>query len=233
MLILYHFCSIFLNNLQYSTLPDVLYIFRCEQNLFLEDSRTANEKGRYEVRLCHYGVWETVVVDDFFPCYPNGGPVYARGHNNELWVLLLEKAYAKMCGNYATLAGGHTYEAMIDLTGAPYREISLISVENFEMMVDNSMWELLLNYDAMGYLQSAVTVGEDTMTVGGDRDAEEGSSGLVGGHAYAILRVKETKCGVRLLEMRNPWGHGGMEWTRDWSDTSPLWTEELKVNHNF
>ena len=145
----------------------------------------------------------------------------------------MEKAYAKLHGSYATLCGGRMYAAMIDLTGAPYREIDLTSVENFEMMVDNSMWELLLSNDAMGYIQSAATLGEDNMSVGGDRHAEEGSSGLVGGHAYAILRVKETKCGVRLLEMRNPWGYGGMEWTRDWSDKSPLWTEELKVQTVF
>lgn len=201
--------------------------------MFSAESRSANPKGRYEVKLCHYGVWETVVVDDFFPSYPKGGPVYARGHNNELWVMLLEKAYAKLRGSYATLCGGRMYAAMIDLTGAPYREIDLTSVENFEMMVDNSMWELLLSNDAMGYIQSAASLGEDHMSVGGDRHAEEGSSGLVGGHAYAILRVKETKCGVRLLEMRNPWGHGGMEWTRDWSDKSPLWTEELKVQTIF
>jgi hypothetical protein len=26
--------------------------------------------------------------------------------------------------------------------------------------------------------------------------------------------------------LRNPWGSG--EWTGDWSDNSPLWTEELR-----
>lgn len=31
------------------------------------------------------------------------------------------------------------------------------------------------------------------------------------------------------MEMRNPWGQGGMEWNGDWSDKSPLWTEEIKV----
>jgi len=32
--------------------------------------------------------------------------------------------------------------------------------------------------------------------------------------------------GVRLLQIRNPWGHG--EWTGDWSDFSPKWTQTAK-----
>jgi len=31
---------------------------------------------------------------------------------------------------------------------------------------------------------------------------------------------------VKLLHLRNPWGH--KEWNGDWSDNSNLWTEELK-----
>ena len=51
----------------------------------------------------------------------------------------------------------------------------------------------------------------------------------VPGHAYALLRAATTSTGVNLVEMRNPWGQGGMEWNGDWSDKSPLWTETLKV----
>jgi hypothetical protein len=49
----------------------------------------------------------------------------------------------------------------------------------------------------------------------------------VSGHAYSILQVKRSSRGHRLFEIRNPWGK--FEWNGDWSDTSPLWTPDLKA----
>ena len=203
------------------------------QGLFLDESKKANSTGKYQIKLCHYGGWEIVTVDDFFPCYPDGGPVYARGHDNELWVLLLEKAYAKLCGSYAALKSGWAYEAMIDLTGAPYSTIRFEEDSTAKMIEDGTLWGLVRGYDEMGYIQSASTPGEDTLTVGGERRAKDDSTGLVAGHAYAMLRARETSCGVKLVEIRNPWGQGGMEWNGDWSDKSPLWTEALKVSYRL
>ena len=75
--------------------------------------------GIYKVKICKNGEWTTVTIDDLFPCYPEGGPLFSRGHGNELWVLLMEKAYAKLHGNYLQLKNGFTNEALIDLTGCP------------------------------------------------------------------------------------------------------------------
>ena len=51
--------------------------------------------------------------------------------------------------------------------------------------------------------------------------------GLVGGHAYSILDVREatTRSGerLRLLRVRNP--HGCTEWNGEWSDASDLWSQ--------
>jgi len=58
-----------------------------------------------------------VVVDDKFPCSAKG-PLFSRSHGPELWVLLLEKAYAKLYGAYDKIEGGFAGEALRDLTGA-------------------------------------------------------------------------------------------------------------------
>jgi len=87
------------------------------ERLFL--TRHLNEFGVYRVRLCKNGEWHTVTIDDYFPCYPKGPPIFSSCHQNEIWVLILEKAYAKLHGNYYQLRGGFVNEALIDLTGCP------------------------------------------------------------------------------------------------------------------
>lgn len=68
-----------------------------------------NDQGIYQLRICKNGEWQNVIVDDYFPCFPNGGPMFSKSNGNELWVLLLEKAYAKIHGGYKTLTGGQPY----------------------------------------------------------------------------------------------------------------------------
>ena len=64
------------------------------------------------------------VFDDYFPCLSkNSGPAFSRGNGSELWVLLLEKAYAKAYGCYQNIEVGNTPTSLRDLTGAPYSQI--------------------------------------------------------------------------------------------------------------
>lgn len=189
-------------------------------------TKQVNDKGIYRVKLCKNGEWVTVTVDDFFPCYPKGGPVFSRAHGNELWVLLLEKAYAKLHGSYFQLRGGFANEGMIDLTGCPsaYYDFK----EDFiKLLIENGeMWKLIVSFDQEGYLISASTPGEDKFTEVGGPDQD---GGLIPGHAYSIIQAKEA-LGHRLLNIRNPWGN--FEWDGDWSDQSPKWTKEMREIFN-
>ncbi|CAE7655448.1 DEK1, partial [Symbiodinium microadriaticum] len=62
-------------------------------------------------------------VDEFIPCHPRewwddeGTPLFARPNGNEAWVLLLEKAFAKMTGSYTELSGGNCCSAFRAFTG--------------------------------------------------------------------------------------------------------------------
>ncbi len=61
-----------------------------------------------------------MVVDDLLPFWEkNGKLVYASNtaRPNEMWAPLLEKAYAKLYGNYENLEAGLTTDALIDMSG--------------------------------------------------------------------------------------------------------------------
>jgi hypothetical protein len=63
-----------------------------------------------------------------------GGPVYAGSKKGDLWVALLEKAYAKLNNSYQALTSGSFSESMHDLTGAP-----CVSY-NFKFETDMCAW---------------------------------------------------------------------------------------------
>eukprot|EP00494_Astrolonche_serrata_P023274 UN23532 len=46
-----------------------------------------------------------------------------------------------------------------------------------------------------------------------------------------MITVSTVHGNVKLVKLRNPWGKG--EWTGDWSDSSKLWTPELKRQVNL
>jgi calpain-15 len=80
-----------------------------------------NKNGFYGVWLCVDGEWKLITLDGWVIVTPNTPPrvAFSYSDDEELWVVLLEKAYAKAYGDYQHIAGGTTVEAIRDLTGAP------------------------------------------------------------------------------------------------------------------
>lgn len=184
-----------------------------------------NEEGVYRLKICKNGEWIVVTVDDYIPCYYNAGPMFAHSIGDELWVLLLEKAYAKVHGNYFALKSGFSYHAMIDLSGCPTQHIKFSEDRTDWDEVEEEAEEIfqkMLDADADGYLMSASTPGKDKLTTG---EGKKPKAGLVPGHAYSIIQAKEHD-DIKLINIRNPWGK--FEWDGDWSDKSDLWTKEMK-----
>lgn len=67
-----------------------------------------------------------VIIDDYIPVNKLGGqPVTVRCHGPELWVFLIEKAWAKLHGSYNKIETQLAKEALHDLTGAPVRSFWL------------------------------------------------------------------------------------------------------------
>jgi calpain-15 len=187
-------------------------------------TKQVNDQCIYGVRICDMGEWKEVILDDYVPVFPDDGtPVFSSGNGNELWVMLLEKAWAKLYGSYAKIEAGLTREALHDLTSAPtkYYLTKELSEEETE-----TLWHDILEAEKKNY---CMTCGADDFGGDGHDDLDE-ELGIVASHAYSLLSANEvkTKTGKieRLVELRNPWGKS--EWKGAWSDGSKEWTEQLK-----
>ncbi|XP_033849596.1 calpain-9-like [Acipenser ruthenus] len=165
--------------------------------------------GLFRFRFWQYGCWEEVLVDDRLPTL-NRKLLFTHSlSQNEFWSALLEKAYAKLCGCYASLKGGSISEAMEDFTGGIAETIKVSKV--------SALWGQINQALSRGTLLSCFIETQSKSEVG-----QQTPNGLVKGHAYSITGTGTVKAGsVSLLRLRNPWGF--LEYSGPWSDESPEW----------
>jgi Ca2+-binding EF-hand superfamily protein len=187
------------------------------KELFVE---TKPDSGFYKCKFYHEGEWEDVIVDDRIPCYSNAPvPYFARCfEKSEFWVPIIEKAYAKLHGSYASLEHGCICEALQDLTGEATEILDAHRIR----------WsELLKLYEKGGLMGCAFNSGnyKDMKTKQNELNKRK-SDGILSDHAYAILELKEVEK-IKFVLLRNPWGY--KEWNGAWADRSPLWTSEWQA----
>ncbi|KAJ2912950.1 hypothetical protein MD484_g7458, partial [Candolleomyces efflorescens] len=136
------------------------------------------------------------------------------GEMGETWVPLIEKAYAKLHGNYSHITDGQECDAVEDLTGG----VSTF-LQSKDILDSDRFWteELLrANKDRI--------FGCSFNSLDSGRNGYKALvQGLMGDHAYSVLRAVEVK-GKRFVVVRNPWGKS--EWTGRWSDGSKEWTSD-------
>ncbi|KAJ6472033.1 hypothetical protein C8R45DRAFT_1013813 [Mycena sanguinolenta] len=189
-----HWVSVIIDDLLYTAIPKYEELNFSEKALYHNDKELYNKAARKGSQTLYFA---------------------KSGTDGETWVPLIEKAYAKLHGDYASLSGGYACEAIEDLTGGVSSFIQ--SKDIFD--IDKFWTEELMkaNKDRL----FGCYFGPLDSTRSGDPSAK--IFGLIGNHAYSVLRAVEAK-GKRFVVIRNPWGNS--EWTGPWSDGSKEWTAE-------
>ena len=175
--------------------------------------------GCYLVALYHAHAPYFVLIDDLLPVLANSSPAFSHCRKpGELWVALIEKAYAKAATSYEAIQGGYIHQALIDLSSSHGEELRLKAADGSLRIREEELFTRLSDEWAAGAMIGA---GSNT----GTNDHEV--NGIVQGHAYAVIGLyAEAEPPLRLIRLRNPWGSG--EWTGDWGDDSDRWTRFYK-----
>jgi len=170
--------------------------------------------------------------------------MFAAPHSSEIWVMILEKAMAKMCGSYAAIEGGITEWGIMCMTG----------MNGWRYYIENGVWtrndiipqkdkndkrECGLHatgekYDSTAFFKVIQYFHRNgaVLCCGGVTKAGE-QQGLITGHAFSLLQVKTVLKQamppeyIRMVQLRNPWGKDF--WKGGWSDKSPLWDQHSLV----
>ncbi|KAG9292487.1 hypothetical protein G9A89_001560 [Geosiphon pyriformis] len=181
------------------------------------------EVGVYGFIFFKDGDWISTVVDDKFFVLknPNGvvAPLLSECKNPmETWLPLLEKAFAKVHGDYESIMQGIVGQGLEDLTGGVYT-----TFVTSDIMDRDRFWQeelSFVNTDRLFGVQRA----PGTTTI---------ANGLLDGFSYSVLQAVEID-GHRLVKVGNPYINRG-EWTGAWSDGSEEWTSETmaRLNHKF
>jgi hypothetical protein len=189
-----------------------------------------NPSGVYAVRVFWRRAWRWVVVDDWVPMDKTGAEAaFTRSRcGNELWMMVLEKAFAKLHSSYQMMRGSFCSRAGAHTALGSCKVLSMLTggTTNHERILKKSgstVFEAAKDVATRGGI----------MTLGTRDDCDAGGSGLVPNHAYSIVQMCQTKReGERLMNIRNTWGSS--EWRLKWSDEDEVsWTPPLKKELGF
>ncbi|XP_041352428.1 calpain-5-like [Gigantopelta aegis] len=193
-----------------------------------------NYQGIFRFNFWRYGEWIEVVIDDFLPTI-NDKLVFIHSQSlNEFWSALLEKAYAKLFGNYESLDGGELSEALEDFSGGVSDTVDLVGDG-----VATNVEERTALYSRLHKDMNRKSLMAASIPATSQAEMEASTDvGLVKGHAYGITEVKNihlegsglfgmfNRDKIPMIRLRNPWGK--CEWNGAFSDGSPEWNKISK-----
>ena len=98
-------------------------------------TQTINKAGIYLMKFWVNGIETPVIVDDYLPVRKgkNSLAFASSKGEEELWLSLLEKGWAKLHGNYSRIEGGQPIQAAIHMMGTPSSSVTHADLKTDEL----------------------------------------------------------------------------------------------------
>ncbi len=153
--------------------------------------------GMYVFRFFKNYSWIYVIIDDKLPCYKRsyGDPEIVFGHcrsQNEFWVPLIEKAYAKLHNCYESLISGFIDDGLTDMTALAQtkiifkkkgsKKIKFAKKKNADALP--LLWKVIKNGRLQHNMMGCSAFGEATEH---EMTMDDVPCGILSGHAYSII----------------------------------------------
>jgi len=181
-----------------------------------------NDYGFYEVNLFIDGIWQIFYLDDFFPFSIQDNKFIGYSNiDDQLWPMLLEKAFAKACGGYYEMYCTDCSKFLSAFTGMESGHVKIIKNEIFDFIYENikKKFTLICNTKDFAKNSSNQVVVE--------------KFGLKPSYYYVILDAfeleKNESKSTKLVKIGCPWEK--VEFKGEWSIDSPNWDENLKKKY--
>ena len=179
-----------------------------------------NTEGFFELIFFIDGEFQIVIVDDYLPIKINNKKIcFSQSRKKEIWICIIEKAWAKINGGYTNIIRGWMHHALQAFTG--------FHSEVFKHKVINSddLWTKIIEAKNNNFIITCST----------GKNVEE--FGLVSKHAYSFydcMEIISKGIKVKLVLIKSVWNDKNINWKGDWGNESPLWgiEEKKQVNYN-
>ena len=104
--------------------------------------KSINQKGYYEIILFIEGQYQIVVIDDYLPvCTDTNELCFSRSiMDNEIWICLLEKAWAKINGGYENIIKGYAHHVLEALTGF---QLLITHLDGRKVLINSKKGEII------------------------------------------------------------------------------------------
>ena len=172
----------------------------------LFNSLSISCNGCYEIKLKINNKIEIISLDDFFPYnIKTNMPLFCKPYRNEIWVMLLEKAWAKIKGNYLNIDNGSPYDVLDSFLLSSSIEKDVL-YKSYFINEDNKyqIWENLVNKNENKKNIIMICLSKDK--INNKKKLNNFYYSIVEKHFYNIEEINKNTEKEKILKLRNPWG---------------------------